>query len=207
MRVKAGLGSGGHPVRFLGFGSTLATVQRIEFSDVDFYHNANVTLAISSDVATTDLTVAVSDSQYSFNGGALAAFNTSTNISTTVTRSGSVTTILEDGPLYASSIAAGTSYVFGPFTIDEGDRSFLTVSGTISNYAFGSEIKAILDPVPDSNSSIINMNVSGDGAWSTSIADTDAPANGPWTGTMEITATDVDITGVSVDPTTEPIPE
>ena len=91
VRVKAGLGSGGHPVRFLGFGSTLSTPQRMEFEGVDFYHNANVTIAVASDVATTDLTVAASGCEFSVNGGALAALNTTNNISTTVTRSGTVT--------------------------------------------------------------------------------------------------------------------
>jgi hypothetical protein len=94
VRQKAGLGSSTNPIRALGFGATLATDQRFEFVDLDIYQHSTGSVIINSQYTLAGLTYAISSVEFSTNGGALQTLATNTaNTSTTVTRSGSVTSI------------------------------------------------------------------------------------------------------------------
>jgi len=101
----------------------------------------------------------------------------------------------EGGGHGPQNITAGNSYVFGPFTVATSWN--IPLSGTIANDT-GGNLNFALTPVDASTWAGASIFMS-DGAFSFQIGDSQQPIAGPWTGTITVTATGQDVTGLTLD--------
>ena len=102
------------------------------------------------------------------------------------------------GGLGPQDITAGNNYVFGPFTV----ATYWTCpySGTISNWLGGdSSLHFLLTPEDAGAFTGGNTAYAGNGAFTDTFNVQQQAIAGPWTGTITITAIDLDVTGLTLD--------